>query len=139
VSSSSKSSDVIQAFSAGFVEGYLTAPLVEPYIRNVFSHRFHDPIQADPNVTQARTCRNAVVVVSTVEGTVCNARSQFITDNLRWTMQQVQQLSAADAYWAQVGLNLAILRGITAGVNEVYNIPFISFYIRHCSSSHTAL
>ena len=54
VSSSSSSSDDIQAFAAGFVEGYLTAPLIEPYIRNVFSHRFNDPVRADPNVTQAR-------------------------------------------------------------------------------------
>jgi hypothetical protein len=53
-SSSSAYSDRIQAFSAGFVEGYLTAPLIEPYIRNVFSHRFNDPVIADPNVTQAR-------------------------------------------------------------------------------------
>jgi hypothetical protein len=54
VSSSGSSSDDVQAFSAGFVEGYLTAPLIEPYIRNVFSHRFHDPTSADPNVTKVR-------------------------------------------------------------------------------------
>jgi hypothetical protein len=57
VSSSSSSSDDVQAFAAGFVEGYLTAPLIEPYIRNVFSHRFHDPVTADANVTQARRTR----------------------------------------------------------------------------------
>jgi hypothetical protein len=44
---------------------------------------------------------------------------QFIADNLAWTEQQVQQLSASDAFWAQVGLNLAMLRGVTAGYNQV--------------------
>ncbi len=44
---------------------------------------------------------------------------QFIAENLQWTQQQVQQLSPSDTYWSQVGLNLAMLRGITAGFNEV--------------------
>jgi hypothetical protein len=33
--------------------------------------------------------------------------------------KQVQQLAPSDIYWEQVGLNLAMLRGITAGCNQV--------------------
>ena len=44
---------------------------------------------------------------------------QFIADNLQWTQQQVQLLAPSDSYWAQVGLNLAMLRGIVAGYNQV--------------------
>ena len=48
---------------------------------------------------------------------------QFIADNLQWTQQQVQLLAPSDSYWAQVGLNLAMLRGIVAGYNQVPLLP----------------
>jgi hypothetical protein len=56
---------------------------------------------------------------------------QFVADNLRWTQQQVQLLAASDPYWAQVGLNLAMLRGITAGYNQVHSaLTFLSLLQR---------
>ncbi len=35
----------------------------------------------------------------------------------------MQLLAPSDSYWAQVGLNLAMLRGIVAGYNQVPLLP----------------
>ncbi len=62
---------------------------------------------------------------------------QFINENLLWTQHQVQQHSPSDPFWAQVGLNLAMLRGITSGYNQV-SLSFRAFDLPHSLRSFNA-
>ncbi|KAG9393605.1 Phospholipase B-like [Carpediemonas membranifera] len=87
--------DGYQAIAAGYLEGYLTADLLEAQW-----HNYHDHFVADFTDKQ-----------------VPDAVITFFTDHYSYMVQQTQMKSYSDDYWYQVMLRLKELQGMTDGYN----------------------
>lgn len=85
--------DTLQAYHAGFIEGYLTAELMAMHWRN----------QID------LYCEN--------ETSYCTRLFNFLDSNLKFTQDTVKNKRNTDSYWHQVGLVLEQLTGLQDGYN----------------------
>jgi len=86
-------SDTLQAYHAGFIEGYLTAELMGMHWRN----------QID------QYCDNEV--------RYCTKLFKFLDKNLNVTQQKVKTMRNESSYWHHVGLVLEQLTGLQDGYN----------------------
>src|SRR6266487_968207 len=80
--------DSVQAYHAGFIEGYLTADLIGMYWKNILENY----------------CDKATEY--------CNRLFEFLETNLNATITQVMLHRKKDPYWHQVGLVLEQLTGL---------------------------
>ena len=91
-----------QAYYSGFLEGYLTAHLIDSLRTNIAIGR-----QGDQS-----------------PGTLCSNFSHFIEENLVWVRDNIQlQSSSSDPYWRQVALVLYQLAGIDDGYDRASKKP----------------
>jgi len=73
-----KEDDVMQAYAAGLLEGYVTADLINTHWYNVFQ-----------NFCDGRAY-------------LCEKLNEFLWTNKNWVMSQVTEKNGSDAYWHQV-------------------------------------
>ncbi|CAJ0583201.1 unnamed protein product, partial [Mesorhabditis spiculigera] len=102
-----------QAYSAGYLEGILSKPVVQFHIMNT------------------------VDVYCTNYTGYCNRLKTFMSDNAKWTTEQIQQAKPDDVYWSAVNRTYYQLSGLIDGfegrpVNsritlELHPITFINW------------
>lgn len=94
IQTNSNYSDDLQAFAAGFVEGFLTAPHIRTTAINIYPTFFGN----------ASTPPRAV--------------SDFLNTQEDWSREMISKNKAVDPFWAQVGFIFQQLDGLVAGYQQ---------------------
>lgn len=73
-----KEDDLVQAYAAGLLEGWVTADLIDIYWLNMFKNFCYGQVD------------------------LCENINEYVQTNTNWVMSQIAEKNGSDAYWYQV-------------------------------------
>eukprot|EP00008_Paramoeba_atlantica_P006296 CAMPEP_0201489524 /NCGR_PEP_ID=MMETSP0151_2-20130828/22855_1 /ASSEMBLY_ACC=CAM_ASM_000257 /TAXON_ID=200890 /ORGANISM="Paramoeba atlantica, Strain 621/1 / CCAP 1560/9" /LENGTH=553 /DNA_ID=CAMNT_0047875145 /DNA_START=115 /DNA_END=1776 /DNA_ORIENTATION=+ len=103
VETNSNYADNDQMFAAGMAEGRITAHRILEHYWNIMDIFYPGQLQPDEDILQ------------------------FLSDNLEWMDQQIQQNAATDPFWEQVGFMRQQLNGLVNGT-QLGVSPYVPSY-----------